>query len=271
MNTASDGSIYRRKPPHQETALPTRQAADSSVTLSLQKLMSDTRAQSRLAVLRQGLGGEGGSWHRASYRLTSLPVPALFPRPIFGGFCRLHLEVDLPHARKPPVRSPQRLRRYERQCKAGGYPLAVLVRLPHKEHEAKAAPGNPRRLFSFLRLAPSPFAGRGGRRPRAGSRGAVSPSSSGPGRDAGDLTGGDGTPMLGAPNSTALFRGFNHVSQAWYLRSSTSTQTYIFGRSGHASSIGASTGLLPRGMRVRIPRVPPSRAGRDPVRVVSGL
>jgi len=56
------------------------------VTLSLQKLMSDTRAQSRLAVLRQGLGGEGGSWHRASYRLTSLPVPAPFPRRIFGGF-----------------------------------------------------------------------------------------------------------------------------------------------------------------------------------------
>ena len=85
LNAASVGSVYRRQPLHQETALPTRLAADSSVILSLQKLMSDTQAQSRLAVLRQGLGGEGESWHRASYRLASLPVPALFPRPIFGG------------------------------------------------------------------------------------------------------------------------------------------------------------------------------------------
>lgn len=49
--------------------------------LSLQKLMSDTQAHSRLAVLRQGLGGEGRTWHRAAYPLASLPVPC----PIFGG------------------------------------------------------------------------------------------------------------------------------------------------------------------------------------------
>jgi hypothetical protein len=69
----------------QETALPTRQAADSSVILSPQQLMSDTQAQSRLAVLRQGLAGEGRTWRRASYRLAALPVPGLLPHPIFGG------------------------------------------------------------------------------------------------------------------------------------------------------------------------------------------
>ncbi len=53
--------------------------------------MSDTQAQSRLTVLRQGPGGEGRPWHPASCRPVSLLVllvllvPALLPRPIFGG------------------------------------------------------------------------------------------------------------------------------------------------------------------------------------------
>jgi len=55
------------------------------VILSLQNPMSDTQAQSRLAVLRQGPGGEGRPWHPASCRPVSLLVPALLPRPIFGG------------------------------------------------------------------------------------------------------------------------------------------------------------------------------------------
>jgi hypothetical protein len=70
-------------------------AGDRPVILSLQKTFSETRkqAQSRLAVLRQGLrqglSGQGRTWseeHRATYLLSSLgsclPLP-LFP--IFGG------------------------------------------------------------------------------------------------------------------------------------------------------------------------------------------
>ena len=52
--------------------------------LSLQKLMSDTQAQSRLVVVRPGLVGEGRTWHRG-YRLGMFPVSALRPCPILGG------------------------------------------------------------------------------------------------------------------------------------------------------------------------------------------
>jgi hypothetical protein len=63
-----------------------RRAGDCPVILSLQNTFSETQAQSRLAVIRQGLGGKGTRWHRAYS--DSRPLSSLFPRlprPIFGG------------------------------------------------------------------------------------------------------------------------------------------------------------------------------------------
>ena len=116
-----------------------------------------------------------------------------------------------------------------------------------------AARGNPRRLFSFLRLRlrlrlalrlPS----RAGRPPasrRSSGRGLALELR--PGCDAGRSTGGDDAPILVAPNSTALFRGFNHVSQARYLRSTPSTQTHIFDRSGTLAQSARAPGFYPEG------------------------
>jgi hypothetical protein len=53
------------------------------VIRSLQNLLSETQAQSRLAMLRQDLGWNGTRWHRSGYSLASLLLLPLFP--FFGG------------------------------------------------------------------------------------------------------------------------------------------------------------------------------------------
>jgi hypothetical protein len=74
------------------------------VSLSLQNLRSDSQAQSRLAMLRPELNGQGTSWNRACPLGCLLPR---LPRPIFGGKAsfepkpafRMHAATSLTSAR----------------------------------------------------------------------------------------------------------------------------------------------------------------------------
>ena len=91
--------------------------------LSLQNTLSETQAQSRLAVLRQEcLGqvraarpsGPGTSWHRPAYPQSCLQLPSLSLFPIFGGTagfdlkpaCRMHAASLFAAPVAPPVAPP---------------------------------------------------------------------------------------------------------------------------------------------------------------------